>query len=492
MKTKEISLLDELSKMDSSALDNREYAAAAESFVSVFENYRSCVETIIKLTDAGDVDGATMEIWTNCVNQVNIVTEAYKATISCLNNMVDSSKIEQLTIYHTAKNTARIIITLLVVSSLVSLGYFMRELRRPITKTTKELDQFISEIESGNGDLTKRIPCYATDEIGKLVECINSFIGTLQNILVDLASENRQLNSVASSIHTSMDAVTNVVADAKNSMYNLTSNIKTISSEVDALHENVDALDSSTNEIASSSKSGSSYAAEIKLRAEKLRMEALQSKDETTSVVNQIASVLTESIENSRQVEVINTLTSNILDISSQTNLLALNASIEAARAGEAGKGFAVVADEIRVLADTSRVTANNIQEISSIVTSSVKELNENAKKLLNYVTTSVLEDYDSFVATGEQYDNDAANIDEMMQSFAKNADHLSARIEDTLHSLKNISESVASGNTGIRTVAEGSELISLSVNSIADSVNENVKIADNLNGYLKSFKKIQ
>ena len=79
-----------------------------------------------------------------------------------------------------------------------------------------------------------------------------------------------------------------------------------------------------------------------------------------------------------------------------------------------------------------------------------------------------------------------------MMQSLAKNADHLSARIEDTLHSLKNISESVASGNTGIRTVAEGSELISLSVNSIADSVNENVKIADNLNGYLKSFKKIQ
>ncbi len=81
---------------------------------------------------------------------------------------------------------------------------------------------------------------------------------------------------------------------------------------------------------------------------------------------------LQASIEDSHQIENINSLTGDILSIAAKTNLLALNASIEAARAGEAGKGFAVVADEIRVLADGSKETANNIQQISKGVVDAV------------------------------------------------------------------------------------------------------------------------
>ena len=155
---------------------------------------------------------------------------------------------------------------------------------------------------------------------------------------------------------------------------------------------------------------------------------------------------------------------------------------------GEAGKGFAVVAEEISSLAENSRQTAGNIQAISQNVTSAVKDLSDNALQVLDFINTTVLSDYDSFVEIGEKYGNTAVIIDNMLSKFNAKADNLNAIMAEMATSVTSISESVKESTVAINTSASNSTEIVGEMQGIGEAMDNNNRVTNQLSDSTKQF----
>ncbi len=168
-----------------------------------------------------------------------------------------------------------------------------------------------------------------------------------------------------------------------------------------------------------------------------------------------------------------------INEISSSTNLLALNASIEAARAGEAGRGFAVVAQEVGNLANSTRHSLEEVEEVITKVQNNVSEITlqvkENSQKLeeqneyFNHVfkgmkdMTLLLNDAVNAVETmGDAHTNQAAVI--------KNTVTIN---QDIAESIQNENEQFVSINNMVDSNMNDIMAMTEQVNSINQMVTE-------------------
>lgn len=222
-----------------------------------------------------------------------------------------------------------------------------------------------------------------------------------------------------------------------------------------------------------------------------MHKETQANKNNAVKVLQKISSELEEAVEESNNVSKINELTGNILSIASQTNLLALNASIEAARAGDAGKGFAVVADEIRILAENSSQTANDIQDISNIVTNAVTRLTNNSRQMLEFVGKDVIKDYDSFEGVVNQYQVDAELMSSILGEFESQAGTINKTMQDMNSGIENVSKTVGESAKAVASVAEDTSVLVDTMSQIQGAVDETQKISEELQSEVTKFEKV-
>ena len=418
--------------------------------------------------------------------------QEYQATYVELLNTTSSADAEKaLESALLIQKVAMLVNVLILLLAAVVFIIISRSVINPVKLATAQVNEIIAGIERGEGNLTERLPVKTQDEIGQLTHGINSFLDQLQGIMVKLRRCSEGLNVQVSNINANIITSENSAGDVSATMEQMSAGMEEISATLDTIAGNSRGMMDSVQGMKQLAKEGVSVTEEIKVKAEGIRKDAMTSKSNTIVMIDNNKRALEVAIDNSRNVDKINELTNDILGIAGQTNLLALNASIEAARAGEAGRGFAVVADEIRLLAERSKNTANNIQQISALVTDAVEELSGNANEMLGFIDGTVLSDYDKLVNVANQYYADADKLDAMMDVIDDKSLELEQNITDINEGIDGINTAVEESAEGVSMVADSTSQLVEMLGNIRNDAERNRAISDELSGEVSQFKHI-
>lgn len=431
-----------------------------------------------------------------CANgDLAAAVQGMSANMDALNEVINAdintAKAQFTATYQSSLIINTITIILSIVTLLIVVASVMKRVVSPVKATERELMEIIESIDAKNGDLTRRIAIVSNDEIAALAGGINSFMEKLQHIFGVISNNSRKMEGVVDEVRGSVRTSNDSASDLSALTEELSATMAEVANNTAVINDRANEISQEVIAIADRSDDINGYSKEMKQRADEMERAAKMNSDSISAKVNDILSVLNQAIEDSHSVDQVNTLTNEILSISSQTNLLALNASIEAARAGEAGRGFAVVAEEIGQLANSSRDTANRIQDINGVVTEAVHNLAENANNLVTYMNDSILPQFEEFVATGGQYKADATYIESVMNEFAEKTDELKSVMEEIAQSINTITNAIEEGVNGVTGAAESTQVLVGDMDNISKRMDENFAIAGELKNETSIFTRL-
>ena len=466
-----------------------DYKSDYDNIMMVYDEYKMSIRNLLAYSANSKSEAA----YYSANNDVAVYAEQIYTSIenitNSINKKLEASKKELAGVYTASLSTNVVTAIVGILFVIFTIVVVTRGVTQPLVRAEREIKEIISSIDNGEGNLTKRLTVKYDNEIGSLGKGINTFMEKMQHILKTITENSDKMDEVVNEVLESVKTSNTSAGDLSALTEELAATMQEVSNSAGAININANTVKEEVKTIADKSDEINNYAKDMKTSANEMEQAAKKNKEVTSAKVNEILKVLEEAIEDSRSVDQVNNLTDDILSISSQTNLLALNASIEAARAGEAGKGFAVVADEIRQLADSSRETANRIQDINKIVTNAVHNLSEHSTSIVNYLNESILPEFETFVAGGVKYREDATYIEEVMNDFSTKTEDLNGNIAEIAGSISTITTAIEEGVNGVTSAADSTQVLVTDMDNITRRMDENKEISKQLKTETSVFK---
>lgn len=311
-------------------------------------------------------------------------------------------------------------------------------IRLILIKNIVRSGEALSGIAEGDADLTVRMESRSKDEIGRMAESFNAFVGKMRNWVNQITGVISETDEVGAQLSSSTEETTASLEEASAIFRSIEEEGRTLGrsiaetvSAIEQINGNIGSIDSQIEDQASMVEE--STAAITQMIASLGNVDGItKNKKEATRALSKISDEGKKQIDETSErfselVKSVNSIQemADVIDgIASQTNLLSMNAAIEAAHAGDAGKGFAVVAEEIRKLAETSSESSRNITALIQKVTEMV------------------------------------AGSDESVRHTSRIFDEIASEVGDTVDAFSEIEHSISELNAGSRQVLKASEEI--------------------------------
>ena len=258
------------------------------------------------------------------------------------------------------------LIGLAVVLGVLVVLYTVRHIGEPLDVLVQHATR-LSE-----GDLTSRAESRMPGEFSILASAMNQTGESLSRVVSiaartadEVSSSAHDLASVSEQISLSASQMASAMTEVSHGAEAQVQQLRSVDDTLQGIREAADGVKQRSSEVTELARSieGAAQSKRVEIdRALGILVDIKHSVERAAGEISALNATVTD----------INKFVASVSQIADQTNLLALNAAIEAARAGDAGRGFAVVADEVRKLAEQSQRAAEDIVQMTGVVTSRV------------------------------------------------------------------------------------------------------------------------